>query len=331
MTAAVAAHQLTKDYTFHRQRPGLSGALRGLFSRQRESRRALDAISLRIEPGELVGLLGRNGAGKTTTVKLCCGLLRPSAGRVEVLGFEPWKREFAFLRRIAVVLGQKSMLWWDVSAMDTYLVHRAMYDLEPAFFARQVGDLAELLSIEPLLDVPVRKLSLGERMKAELLAALLHGPDVLFLDEPTIGLDVVSRLAVRDFLRDINQTQGTTIVLTSHDMGDVEALCERVVLVDHGRLGYDGTLADLVRSTRPAKKLTLTYEQPPRVPDQLPEGVDVHHDGGVQVDLTVRRDRVTALLRDVPAWGELIDVDVAEADLDEVMRTVLSTDSEGRR
>jgi ABC-2 type transport system ATP-binding protein len=331
MTAAIATHQLSKDYTFHRQRPGLSGALVGLFSRQRETRRALDAFDLLIEPGELVGLLGRNGAGKTTTVKLCCGLLRPSAGSVEVLGFEPWKREFAFLRRIAVVLGQKSMLWWDVSAMDSYLVHRAMYDLEPGFFARRVSELAELLSIESLLDVPVRKLSLGERMKAELLAALLHGPDVLFLDEPTIGLDVISRLAVRDFLREINQTHGTTIVLTSHDMGDVEALCERVLLVDHGRLSYDGTLVDLVRSTRPAKQLTLIYERPPGLPDRLPPGVDVHYDGGVRVELSVRRDLVTWLLREVPTWGELADVDVAEADLDDVMRTVLATDPEGPR
>ncbi len=315
---------LTKDYRFHRQSAGLGGAVKSLFHRTYETRRALDGLDLTLEPGEFVGLLGRNGAGKTTTLKLLCGLLRPTSGTVSVLGHEPWRRHFDFLRRIAVVLGQKSMLWWDVSAMDSYLVHRAMYDLARATFDRSVAELAELLSVSDLLTIPVRKLSLGERMKCELIGALLHQPEVLFLDEPTIGLDVLSTAVIRDFLREVNQQRGTTIILTSHNMDDVEALCERVLLVDHGRLGFDGRLADLIRSTRPAKRITLTYAAPPVLPRTLPPETSMINNEGPIVRLEADRSKITAVLSAAPGWGELVDVEVGEADLDEVMRAVLS-------
>ncbi|HEU5485844.1 MAG TPA: ATP-binding cassette domain-containing protein, partial [Microlunatus sp.] len=285
---------------------------------------ALISLDLVVGRGELVGLLGRNGAGKTTTIKLCCGLLRPTAGRVSVLGHEPWRREYAFLRRISVVLGQKSMLWWDVSPMDSYLVHRAMYDLDPSAFARRVAELAELLSVADVLDVPVRKLSLGQRMKCELLAALLHRPEVLFLDEPTIGLDVISTAAVREFLREVNERDQTTVVLTSHNMDDVEQLCDRVVLIDEGRLGYDGRLADLVRRTRPAKQIRLTYAATPQPPSLLPSGVAVTHQDGAVLGLAVDRSQVNPIMAACPGWGELVDVEITDADLDEVMRTVLA-------
>lgn len=324
MTGVIAAEGLTKDYTYRRQRPGLTGALRGLVARDTATRRAVAAIDLRVERGELVGLLGRNGAGKTTTIKLCCGLLRPTAGGVTVLGHQPWRREYAFLRKISVVLGQKSMLWWDVSPMDSYLVHRAMYDLEPAAFSRRVAELAELLSVADVLDVPVRKLSLGQRMKCELLAALLHRPEVLFLDEPTIGLDVISTAAVREFLREVNDRDQTTVVLTSHNMDDVEALCERVVLIDEGRLGYDGTLVDLVRRTRPAKQIRLTYAAAVELPADLPSGVAVAGHEGAVVALAVDRAQVNAIMAVGPTWGELVDVEITDADLDDVMRTVLA-------
>ena len=324
MTAVIDAQGLTKDYTYRRQRPGLTGALVGLVARDTATRRAVAAVDLTIERGELVGLLGRNGAGKTTTIKLCCGLLRPTAGQVRVLGHEPWRREYDFLRRISVVLGQKSMLWWDVSPMDSYLVHRAMYDLEPAAFRRRVAELAELLNVADVVDVPVRKLSLGQRMKCELLTALLHRPEVLFLDEPTIGLDVISTAAVREFLREVNVRDRTTIVLTSHNMDDVEQLCDRVVLIDEGRLGYDGRLVDLVRRTRPAKQIRLTYSVPPAPPARLPAGVTVNHLGGVAIDLAVDREQVNAIMAACPTWGDLVDVEITDADLDDVMRTVLA-------
>ena len=324
MTGVIAAEGLTKDYTYRRQRPGLTGALRGLVARDTATRRALDTLDLDVQRGELVGLLGRNGAGKTTTIKLCCGLLRPTTGQVRVLGHEPWRRQYAFLRRISVVLGQKSMLWWDVSPMDSYLVHRAMYDLEPTAFTRRVAELAELLSVADVLDVPVRKLSLGQRMKCELLAALLHRPEVLFLDEPTIGLDVISTAAVREFLREVNDRDRTTIVLTSHNMDDVEALCERVVLIDEGRLGYDGTLVDLVRRTRPAKQIRLTYAAAVAAPAGLPPGVAVVDHDGPTLALAVDRGRVNLIMAACPTWGELVDVEITDADLDDVMRIVLA-------
>lgn len=319
----ITTSKLIKDYRFHRQSPGLGGAIKSLFRRTHETRRAVDRLDLTLEPGEFVGLLGRNGAGKTTTLKMLSGLLRPTAGTVTVLGHEPWRRSFDFLRRIAVVLGQKSMLWWDVSAMDSYLVHRAMYDLDHDVFDRSVNELAELLSVRELLTIPIRKLSLGERMKCELIAALIHDPEVLFLDEPTIGLDVISTAVIRDFLRKVNQRRQTTIILTSHNMDDVEALCERVLLIDHGRLGFDGQLADLVRSTRPAKQLTLTYAKPPALPAVLPPETAVIDSDGPIVRLEAERSKITAVLSAAPGWGELVDVEVGEADLDEVMRTVL--------
>lgn len=324
MTGVIAAVGLTKDYTYRRQHPGLTGALRGLVARDTATRRAVDALDLDVRRGEMVGLLGRNGAGKTTTIKLCCGLLRPTAGQVRVLGHEPWRRQYAFLRRISVVLGQKSMLWWDVSPMDSYLVHQAMYDLEPAAFSRRVAELAELLAVTDVLDVPVRKLSLGQRMKCELLAALLHRPEVLFLDEPTIGLDVISTAAVREFLREVNDRDQTTIVLTSHNMDDVEALCERVVLIDEGRLGYDGTLVDLVLRTRPAKQISLTYAAAVAPPVDLPAGVAVVDHDGPTLALAVDRGRVNMIMAACPTWGELVDVEIADADLDDVMRAVLA-------
>ena len=241
-----------------------------------------------------------------------------------MLGHEPWRRQYAFLRRISVVLGQKAMLWWDVSPMDSYLVHRAMYDLEPAAFQRRVAELAELLTVTDVVDVPVRKLSLGQRMKCELLAALLHRPEVLFLDEPTIGLDVISTAAVREFLREVNERDRTTIVLTSHNMDDVEQLCDRVVLIDEGRLGYDGRLVDLVRRTRPAKQIRLTYAATPAPPARLPAGVTVTSRDGAVLDLAADRSQVNVIMAACPTWGELVDVEITDADLDDVMRTVLA-------
>ncbi|WP_199586242.1 ATP-binding cassette domain-containing protein [Brachybacterium sp. JB7] len=204
--------------------------------RRTEERQALAPLDLEVAPGEFVGLLGPNGAGKTTLVKLCCGLIRPTTGSVSVLGYEPARRRAEFLQSIAVVFGQKSMLWWDVPTIDSMLVHRAMYALDSPTFRRRVGDLTEVLDLSGVIDVPVRRLSLGERMRCELALSLLHSPRLLFADEPTIGLDVTAKQALRAMLARTNETLGTTIVLTSHDMDDVEALCRRILLVADGHL-----------------------------------------------------------------------------------------------
>jgi ABC-2 type transport system ATP-binding protein len=242
---AIQTKALTKTYRYTEQRPGLGGAVRGLLRPDRRERVAVDALDLTVPRGQVIGLLGPNGAGKTTTIKMLCGLLRPSGGELEVLGHRPSRRGYDFLSRISVVFGQKSMLWWDVSTYDSLLIHKEMYALPRPRFEQTVADLSERLQINGILNIPVRKLSLGQRMRCELMLALLHGPELLFADEPTVGLDVVAKLAVRTFLAELNRDLGTTIVLTSHDMNDVAALCDRVLVINHGRPVFDGDLAAL--------------------------------------------------------------------------------------
>lgn len=324
----INAQTLTKTYTFHRQRPGLLGALRGAIRRRYETRLAVDRLDLVVRPGEVVGLLGPNGAGKTTTLKMLSGLLHPTAGELAVLGFEPARRQRDFLRRIALVMGQKTMLWWEVPAMETMLLHKEMYAIPDAEFQDSLAELSELLDVGHLLGVQVRKTSLGERMRLELMAALLHRPDVVFLDEPTIGLDVVAKARVRAFLAELNRVRGTTIIVTSHDMDDIEALCSRVVIVDHGRIAFDGELAELVRATRPRKVVRATYAS--RVDaDRLAtvrEQVDlpaVDHADDV-LRLEVNRAELGTLLEALPRLGPLADLDVSDADVEDIIRELFS-------
>ncbi|GAB3923904.1 ABC transporter [Microlunatus endophyticus] len=302
----IHASGLTKTYRFHRSRVGLGGAITDLFRRRYDTRVAVADLDLRIDEGEFVGLLGRNGAGKTTTLKMFSGLLRPSAGALDVLGHQPSARRFEYLRQIAVVLGSKSMLWWDVSTRASLDLHQAIYDLPRPMYAESVDQLAGLLELSDVIDIPVRQLSLGQRMKCELAVALVHQPKLLFLDEPTIGLDVVSKAAVRRFLAKINSEYGITVVLTSHDMDDVSELCRRLVLIDHGSLQFDGTPDELVRQTRPRKRITLTYAGPPG-----------------QVELEVDREDTQRVLAEAAGRGELLDLEVRDADLDDVMQAVM--------
>jgi ABC-2 type transport system ATP-binding protein len=317
----IAAHDLTKTYTFHQQRAGLGGALKSLVKRTYETRLAVDQISFDIGRGEVVGLLGPNGAGKTTTLKMLSGLLYTTAGELEVLGHTPSDRKHDYLRRIALVMGQKTMLWWDVPAMESLLLHKDMYGLSTAEFDRNVAELAELLEVEHLLNVQVRKTSLGERMKLELMAALVHGPEILFLDEPTIGLDVVAKARVRSFLADVNRLRGTTILITSHDMDDIEALCSRVMIIDHGRLQFDGGLDDLVRTAQPRKLVRATYATP--VDGTRLDGLDGVTAVGVDgqtVKLEADRERAGVVMEQLTRLGPLVDLDVADADVEDIMR-----------
>ncbi|QDP97703.1 ATP-binding cassette domain-containing protein [Microlunatus elymi] len=323
---AIELSGVGKTYRFHRTRPGVRGSVRDLFGRESGERIAVADLDLQIAAGEFIGLLGRNGAGKTTTLKMLSGLLRPSTGTVRVLGHEPYKRGFDFLRQIAIVLGNKTMLWWDVSTMANLELYQALYDLSPDEFGRNVGELAELLGLGDHLDIPVRKLSLGERMKCELMLALVHRPEVIFLDEPTIGLDVVSKAAIRQFLAETCAQHGTTIILTSHDMDDVEQLCPRVVLIDGGRLQFDGSPDQLVRSTRPRKRVTCSYSGPIQPPGTWPPGVRPIDDTDRQrLVLEAEREALAGLLALAPSWGTLIDLEVRDAELDEVMQAVLSS------
>jgi ABC-2 type transport system ATP-binding protein len=318
----IAVAGLTKTYTFHKQGAGLAGAVRSLVRRTYETRLAVDSIDFSIGRGEVVGLLGPNGAGKTTTLKMLSGLLYPTSGYLEVLGHTPSKRKPDYLRRIALVMGQKTMLWWDVPAMESLLLHKDMYDLSAAEFESNVAELAELLEVQDLLNVQVRKVSLGERMKLELMAALVHGPEILFLDEPTIGLDVVAKARVRAFLAEVTRRHGTTILVTSHDMDDIEALCSRVMVIDHGKLQYDGSLKGLVHTARPRKLVRATYAQTVDASALAGlEGLVVESRSSDQiVRLEVERERAGEVLERLTRLGPLVDLDVADVDIEEIMR-----------
>jgi ABC-2 type transport system ATP-binding protein len=253
----IDVRSLSKHYQVHRRPPGLGAALRSVFRRRYDTVRAVDGISFSVREGERVGFLGPNGAGKTTTLKMLSGLLHPTAGEVEVAGHVPRRREAEFLRQITLVMGQKQQLLWDLPPAETFAMNRAIYEIPKVQFEETLRELVTLLELSDLVGKPTRQLSLGERMKCELAAALLHRPKVLFLDEPTIGLDVSMQATVRGFVRSYNERYGATVLLTSHYMEDVVQLCPRVIVIDHGRLIYDGDLRALSHRVRPDKRIVV--------------------------------------------------------------------------
>src|SRR5690349_10524616 len=257
--AIIEAKGLTKIYRVSQKKEGVLGALRGLYHREYKEVRAVDDVSFTIEPGEMVAFLGPNGAGKTTTLKMLSGLIYPSAGTASVLGYVPWERQDAFRRQFALVMGQKNQLWWDLPAADSFQLHREIYSIPEADFKRTLGELTELLGVEKLTRQAVRELSLGERMKMELIAALLHQPSLLLLDEPTIGLDVVAQVAIQKCLREYHARRGVTMLLTSHYMRDVEALCQRVLVIAQGRVIYDGLLSGITERFGSHKLVRLQF------------------------------------------------------------------------
>lgn len=258
----IVVDHLVKHYRVHSRPPGVGAALRSLFRRRYTTVRAVDDISFTIRHGERVGFLGPNGAGKTTTLKVLAGLLVPTSGDARVLGHEPSRRDRDFLSSIMLIAGQKQQLLWDLPPADTFELNRAIYGISPPEYRQRLDELVDLLDIGGVIKKPTRQLSLGERMKCELAAALLHRPLVLFLDEPTIGLDVTMQTIVRRFIRTYTERHGATLLLTSHNMDDVDHLCDRVIIIDHGRLLFDGALAELVRGVRPEKRVTLQLSAP---------------------------------------------------------------------
>jgi ABC-2 type transport system ATP-binding protein len=258
MDKAIIVDRLIKNFEVTDKEPGLSGTLKSLFSPKKKIVHALRGISFTITPGELVGFIGPNGAGKTTTLKTLSGLLYPTGGFIEVLEHDPWQRKAEFLKQISLVMGQKNQLWWDLPAIETFELNRAIYEIPKREYENNLNELVDLLGTKKILNTPVRKLSLGQRMKMELTAALLHGPKVLFLDEPTIGLDLVAQQKMRDFIYEYNKKYGATILLTSHNMDDLINLARRVIVINEGKLLFDGALEDLVQRFAKEKIISVT-------------------------------------------------------------------------
>jgi ABC-2 type transport system ATP-binding protein len=312
---------LRKDYRVHKRTAGFWPSVRSLFRRQYEKVEALRGVDFNIAPGERVGFLGPNGAGKTTTLKILSGLLHPTGGEARVAGFVPQQRQPAFLRTITLVMGQKQQLLWDLPPADTYAMNRALFDLPKGEFDATLAELVELLEIGELIKKPTRQLSLGERMKCELCAALLHRPQVLFLDEPTIGLDVSMQARMRQFIRDYNQRHGATVILTTHYMEDVAALCPRVVVIDKGRLVYDGDLRELSRRMRPEKRITVRLAAGGGGEVVARIGSIVSR-SDTELVLAVPTNRLNEALRDLLAAEPSADLSVEDPPLEEVMREV---------
>ena len=314
----IRVRELRKEYRVHRREPGLAASLASLFRRRYETVKAVDGLGFSVEPGERVGFLGPNGAGKTTTLKVLSGLLHPTSGEVEVAGFVPARRQADFLKAITLVMGQKQQLLWDLPPSETFALNRAVYEIPRGEFEATVRELVELLDLSGIVGKPTRQLSLGERMKAELAASLLHRPRVLFLDEPTIGLDVTMQATVREFVRAYNERYGATVLLTSHYMDDVLALCPRVIVIDRGRLIYDGDLRRLSREVRPDKRIVVRLGQPVPAADLSSFG-QVISSGEAQAVLRVGAGEVADAVGRILSALPVADLTVEDPPLEEVM------------
>ena len=309
---------LRKSYRVYQKKEGLLASLRGLFHREYREVHAVKGIDLDVDEGEFVAFLGPNGAGKTTTLKLLSGVITPTEGEATVMGFVPWERENEYRRRFALVMGQKNQLWWDLPAAESFRLHQQIYRLDPQRYERTRDELTELLTVTDLLNQPVRELSLGERMKMELIAALLHEPEVLFLDEPTIGLDVVAQHNIQQFLREYQEERRTTILLTSHYMKDIAALCRRVVIIAQGRLMYDGSLEGIVDRFSGHKVLTLQFADD-HLPTDLARFGEPLDAQPPKARIKVERDRIADVLASVLDGYTVVDVSVEDPPLEEVI------------
>lgn len=302
----IIAEDLAKVYRVEKKTPGLLGSLKDLVKPHYEEKAAVKGVSFVIDEGELVGFIGPNGAGKTTTLKMLSGLLYPSSGSVRVLGFDPWKRQYDFLRQISLVMGQKNQLWWDLPAIESFNLARDIYDLPPKVYKQTLDELVSMLEIGDMLNVQVRKLSLGQRMKAELVAALIHSPKILYLDEPTIGLDVVMQQSMRQFLKSYNQKGDVSIILTSHYMDDVKELCKRVIIIDQGSILYDGLLSDVIAKFSKHKIIEVILA-----------------DGKIETH-KVMRSKVPEFTAKILKEQSVSDINIKEVEIEDVIRQVFA-------
>ena len=316
--SVVSVENLSKIYPVAVKSPGIKGTLTHFFKRTYREVKAVQDISFSIETGEVVGFLGPNGAGKTTTLKMLTGLIHPSQGQVRVAGYVPFRRQPQFLQKASLVMGQKQQLLWDLPALDSLRINAAIYKIPDDIFEKRLQELAEMLTLQKQLNQPVRKLSLGERMKAELLAALLHHPQVLFLDEPTLGLDVNAQVAVRNFLQEYNERYQATILLTSHYMADITALCKRVLLIHQGQLFYDGDLEKLLERFAPYREVRIELANLV-AKEKLEDFAEIESIEGQEVRFLVKREKLTSTVSRILAQLEVIDLSVTDPPIEEVI------------
>lgn len=324
---AIVVQGLTKDYSYFEKEEGLRGSLKALFMRNHLTRRAVKEFSFTLDSGGMVGLMGPNGAGKTTLIKMLAGILHPTAGSASVLRHDPSHPTDAYKKQYALVMGQKSQLWWDLPAMDTFLLNRAIYEIPESIFRQRVGQYSEIFGVRDLLKVPVRQLSLGERMKMELIASLLHGPQVLFLDEPTIGLDAIAQRQIRELVRQVNHEHGVAVLLTSHYMEDIRSLCERVMVIRMGQKIYDGALDALLDRYKEVMTVTLRFSsacawQPPADVECLSQTPD-------QLTARMPRERVQRFLNQALAACEVADMRIDEEDMGSLVEKIYTYEGAG--
>lgn len=321
----IAVKNLKKYYRVYQKEPGLVGSVKSLFNRKYEDVKAVNDISFNIKEGELIGFIGPNGAGKTTTLKVLSGLLYPTSGEVSVLGYTPFDRKPEFQKQFSLVMGQKNQLWWDLPALDSFILNREIYEVDKAKFDKTLKDLVKMLDLKDVIKIQVRKLSLGQRMKCELVAALLHSPKVLFLDEPTIGLDVVMQKKIRDFIKEYNQKYNATIILTSHYMGDVKELCDRVIIIDKGKIFFDGKLDEIIKKYADRKILEVVFSQPVVKKDfSTIRAAKIKEFEPPRVVFSVKRKNANPVAAKLLEKFPVADLNILESSIEDIIREVFT-------
>lgn len=320
--SVIKVQNLQKTYVVPQKEPGIVSSFKSLFSPKYENRHAVSDVSFSIEPGEVVGLLGANGAGKTTIMKMLAGILRATDGECKVLGYTPWDRDVEFRKRIAMIMGQKNSLWWDLPAADSFLLNKEIYNVPHYDYVQIINEMSEILDVSHLLNTPIRNLSLGERMKMEIISGFLHRPEIVFLDEPTIGLDIPSQRAIRDFIKNINALRNTTLLVTSHYMGDIEELCKRVIIINKGSVLFDGELSKIVNNFSNMKRISLFFESDVPINDLEQIGSIIENEDN-KITLEIERTNLPSTLERL---GQLpiVDLNIHEIPVEKVIDEIFT-------
>lgn len=323
----ISARNLTKTFWRRRQRRGMIGALRGLVDRGGTEIAAVSDVSFDIGRGEIVGYIGPNGAGKSTTIKMLTGILVPTTGSATVAGLVPWDQRRQLAQQIGVVFGQRTQLWWDLPLVESLELLQYMYKVPPDRFRRNLDSAIELLEMQPFMATPVRQLSLGQRMRGDLAAAILHEPPILYLDEPTIGLDIVAKVRIREFLAEINRDAGVTILLTTHDLADIERLCSRIIVIDQGQIVHDGQLATLKRRFGTRRRMTIDFDETPSIVTGLPPGIDIEDQEGARLSVSFDRAAYSApdVVTEVARFGAIVDISIEEPAIENVIQQLYAS------